>query len=281
MKLQYTYLMNESFFKNINRLVVIPTIAVVASALFWVIDASVDHFVFGEFNSLLESIFVPESHELYMRLTVVLLFAVFAYIAQLLVNEQQKLLVELARQNDQLEDTVSLRTEELEKLATTDSLTNTYNRRKFNQQLNHEMERSRRHHHPLSLVIIDIDFFKSVNDQYGHAAGDDVLISMSKVMKTLMRKTDFICRIGGEEFGIILCDTDEGNAYDVAEKVRICIENTEFSISSQVTISAGIAEYNSDEVMNEFFKRADSALYEAKNTGRNRVFASSSLDYLS
>ena len=281
MKLQYTYLMNESFFKNINRLVVIPTIAVVASALFWVIDASVDHFVFGEFNSLLESIFVPESHELYMRLTVVLLFAVFAYIAQLLVNEQQKLLVELTRQNDQLEDTVSLRTEELEKLATTDSLTNTYNRRKFNQLLNHEMERSRRHHHPLSLVIIDIDFFKSVNDQYGHAAGDDVLISMSKVMKTLMRKTDFICRIGGEEFGIILCDTDEGNAYDVAEKVRICIENTEFSISSQVTISAGIAEYNSDEVMNEFFKRADSALYEAKNTGRNRVFASSSLDYLS
>ncbi|MDF1883264.1 diguanylate cyclase [Sulfurimonas sp. SAG-AH-194-C21] len=154
-------------------------------------------------------------------------------------------------------------------LSLTDELTQIGNRRYFNQKLESEISRSKRHKTEFSLVVFDIDFFKKVNDTYGHDTGDDVLRVYSEFISEQLRVEDVLCRIGGEEFAIILADTNEASAEILAEKLRLNIQNYKKVVP--ITMSFGLAEYKLNESGEEFYKRVDTALYKAKNGGRNKV----------
>lgn len=164
----------------------------------------------------------------------------------------------------------------LRDLATNDPLTGIWNRRVFFEHLEMEIERSKRYGTPLSLLILDLDHFKEVNDAYGHQAGDAVLSAFSGVMKRTTRRTDMIGRTGGEEFMAILPDTPLAGAERTAEKLRSDVEQLRVPIKGgaiSVTVSIGCAEYRRGEPFDEYYGRVDRLLYRAKNEGRNRVIA--------
>jgi diguanylate cyclase (GGDEF)-like protein len=156
-----------------------------------------------------------------------------------------------------------------------DGLTGLYNRKSFDDKLESEFTRSKRYGHSLSMVMIDIDFFKNVNDTYGHLAGDAVLTNLSKLFGRYFRSVDYIARYGGEEFAIILPETPINGAVLTTERIRMAVANNEVFVNQHkinVTISAGIAEYLPDMTKREqLIDAADKKLYEAKNNGRNRV----------
>jgi len=166
--------------------------------------------------------------------------------------------------------------ESLRELANTDDLTGLNNRRYFTQLLKSELKRSQRSGHPLSLLFMDLDHFKKVNDTYGHAAGDKALKTFASATRNLLRDFDIIGRMGGEEFAVFLPDTDQEGALILAERLRKCVEEIELIHEDQkiqLSISIGIALYhtlNKDNLDN-FMKRADKALYRAKHQGRNQV----------
>lgn len=151
----------------------------------------------------------------------------------------------------------------------TDSLTKIRNRYYYNEQIKKESANASRYSYPLSLIIFDVDYFKKINDRYGHDVGDNVLVEYTKLINTMLRKGDIFCRIGGEEFALILPHTNRQNAYKIAEKLRVKIE--EYKKIIPVTMSFGVVEYNDGEEIEATFKRADEALYEAKDMGRNKV----------
>lgn len=161
--------------------------------------------------------------------------------------------------------------EEIERLATTDKLTQAYNRAKFDEIMEREMERHRRYNRPLSLLMFDIDHFKEVNDTYGHAIGDYVLKTMSELVRKKMRKTDYFVRWGGEEFMIIASETDLKTGRNTAERIRKIIESYKFDEAGKVTVSFGVTQFGKGDTADTFVKRADDALYKAKANGRNRV----------
>jgi diguanylate cyclase (GGDEF)-like protein len=164
---------------------------------------------------------------------------------------------------------------ELSRLAATDSLTGLPNRRFFIETANREVERVRRFGTSTSVVMIDLDFFKSVNDTYGHAMGDQTLCSFAQTCKRSLRPTDLLARLGGEEFAVLLPGADAEGGMGVAEMLRRSvaetkIEGSEGSIS--VTSSSGVTKIlRSDQSIDDALRRADSALYTAKRQGRNRV----------
>lgn len=170
--------------------------------------------------------------------------------------------------------------QELEKISLTDGLTELANRRHFDFYLDHEWLRARRHKIPISLIMLDIDFFKAFNDEYGHPAGDACLKQVAQALKGVVhRPTDLVARYGGEEFAIILPQTDDALA--VAEACRATVESLRvphaFSeVSSVVTISAGVYTLVPDVAMepDQLTEKADEALYRAKDSGRNKVVAS-------
>lgn len=166
---------------------------------------------------------------------------------------------------------LELKIKEIELLSTTDLLTQIPNRRKFEEIIELDIARSNRYGHKLSLIICDIDFFKKVNDQYGHKIGDKVLSVLASFMQKHLRVNDNISRWGGEEFAILLPDTNIDDAYEVAKKFNKEIEKIEFENSLFITCSFGVATYMINETKDDFFSRADSALYKAKELGRNRV----------
>lgn len=158
--------------------------------------------------------------------------------------------------------------------ATLDALTNLNNRRQFETRLKQEIAITKRQNNPLCAMMIDIDFFKKVNDTYGHASGDEVLRTVASVIKAQLRESDIPARYGGEEFAVLLPYTHIEEAKIVGERLRKAVEETSVqldNLSINVTISMGLAEFHSDESGEELFKKADSALYEAKESGRNRV----------
>lgn len=162
--------------------------------------------------------------------------------------------------------------EELKRLSTTDTLTHAYNRLKFDELIKIEIERVNRFpDHPLSLIMYDIDHFKSVNDTYGHSAGDLVLESMADIVRKTIREIDYLIRWGGEEFLIIATGADLEYTKKLAERIRGVIENHPFNIASKITISLGVSQYKIGDDMESCIKRADNALYKAKRNGRNRV----------
>ncbi|MBF0458874.1 MAG: diguanylate cyclase [Nitrospirae bacterium] len=158
-------------------------------------------------------------------------------------------------------------------LATKDGLTNIYNRKKFEDELDKEIERSLRYNNFLSLIIFDIDHFKSVNDTYGHQTGDYVLKEITSLVSENVRKYDMFARYGGEEFVILTPETNLAGAKELAEKLRERIQDYEFKEVGRVTCSFGVSEYVKQEDPAGFIKKADYALYIAKNKGRNRVKA--------
>lgn len=165
--------------------------------------------------------------------------------------------------------------ERLSKDASTDFLTQVFNRAAFDRRLMEEFARYKRYGQVFSLVLFDIDHFKNVNDTYGHLAGDRVLKAVALLINEEKRVADFLARFGGEEFGLILPGIDKEAARTVAEKFRKRIESTTFKFENHninITVSGGVAEAEgSDELPSDVVKRADEALYEAKSEGRNRV----------
>jgi len=155
--------------------------------------------------------------------------------------------------------------------ATTDPLTTLYNRGYFNHCLKNEMERSKRYGSALSIIIFDIDRFKQVNDTFGHLSGDIVLKELSFLCLAIIRDSDVLARWGGEEFIILVPENDKAAIVPFAEKLRSLIEKHPFSIKTQVTCSFGVAQYMEEESKDDFIKRADQAMYKAKEEGRNKV----------
>jgi diguanylate cyclase (GGDEF)-like protein len=161
-------------------------------------------------------------------------------------------------------------------LANTDSLTGLYNRRSFQERLEQEVDRAIRYHRPLSLIMIDIDYFKTYNDTYGHLQGDNVLIEVARALKQLSRAPDIVARYGGEEFALILPETDKANAEALGRRLREYVEQCTFPGAASLptkalTISVGIASYMPPDTKEALLEAADVALYHAKREGRNRV----------
>lgn len=163
--------------------------------------------------------------------------------------------------------------QELHRLATTDALTETFNRRHFMDMGTSEYARARRYGTPLSLVMLDADHFKKVNDTYGHDVGDEVLRVLSKLCQQGLRQMDFVGRLGGEEFALCLPQTDMTGAVLVAERLRTSVAACEVGRQKlKFTVSLGVAQLTlEDEELSGLIKRADQALYTAKSTGRNKV----------
>jgi diguanylate cyclase (GGDEF)-like protein len=168
---------------------------------------------------------------------------------------------------------------QLIELASTDALTGCANRREFLDKLRHEMARATRYGGTLSVIALDLDHFKAVNDNHGHAAGDEALKHFAALAQRLLRTQDTLGRIGGEEFAILLPDTNEAGAVILAERQREQLEGTALQYSGRaipMTVSAGVAERRkTGDTPEELLKRADEALYAAKRGGRNRVVGSS------
>lgn len=159
-----------------------------------------------------------------------------------------------------------------------DQLTGIFNRHYFEQKVHEDMELSDRYHTPLSLIFFDLDHFKKVNDDYGHDLGDEVLIKIAKTLKKSLRTTDSLIRWGGEEFLVLMPETDIAGAKIVAEKMRADAANIKHGDGFQVTASFGVVERLQGEYLESWFKRVDMALYQAKTTGRNKVVANISED---
>lgn len=164
----------------------------------------------------------------------------------------------------------------LEELSTTDELTALPNRRYFNERLAREMSQARRWGHPLSVLVLDIDHFKKLNDREGHAAGDRALKAVGDRLRATLREVDVVARWGGEEFTVILERTKESDAVRVAEKLRKAIESVDVAgVAGQpegkLTVSIGVAELREGEDAASLVQRADRAVYQAKKSGRNRV----------
>lgn len=163
----------------------------------------------------------------------------------------------------------------LEQLATTDPLTGLANRRRLFEQLDHEAARHRRSLQPLSLLLIDIDHFKRVNDNWGHNAGDRVLQGLARLLVSGLRQVDLTARYGGEEFLVVLPDTGTEGALAAAELVRRRVAASQLPLSDdetlQLTVSIGVATLQDDESIPNLIDRADRALYQAKHQGRNQV----------
>ena len=158
-------------------------------------------------------------------------------------------------------------------LALKDALTGIWNRQALNELLEKEYSRWQRYQKPLSVVVWDIDFFKRVNDSYGHAAGDKVLKTIARIFQQQTRNTDFIARFGGEEFMGIFPETDLDDALVLANKIREKVEHSKFHYENEpvhITASAGLASFRGNDTIDDVFKRADKALYQAKESGRNR-----------
>jgi polar amino acid transport system substrate-binding protein len=159
----------------------------------------------------------------------------------------------------------------LEILSNTDKLTGVYNRLKLDDILEHEKKQFDRFARPLSIIMLDLDFFKKVNDNYGHKAGDETLKMICKIILEQKRESDIFGRWGGEEFLLVCPETDIEGARALAEKLRKTIETTEFPIISSITASFGVAQFEKYDAIVKVFDRADHALYEAKASGRNKV----------
>ncbi len=160
---------------------------------------------------------------------------------------------------------------ELKRLSEVDPLTGAYNRNKYKEIIGKEMDRAKRHKYPLSAIMTDVDFFKAINDTYGHVTGDEVLKDIVSLIMKNIRSEDYLIRWGGEEFLIIAPYASLNNAYLLSEKLRIQAELQYFSSKGiMITLSFGIAELIENENEISFIKRADNALYKAKNSGRNR-----------
>ena len=270
----------------------LPFLGTFLSLIFWIVDSIIDFLVFSEGESVIHSIFFPEPVELWMRILVVFLLVTFSFYAKYVLNQQLHSQKALEKYKNELEQIVDLRTVELqsknealqgeievrkkvekalEEIAITDPLTLLYNRRKFTELLSYEIERERRYKSGLFLIMCDIDHFKAINDNYGHGVGDEVLKTFSNIIKNSIRMSDSVARWGGEEFIVLVTNTEVDRAILIAEKLRKLVEDTKFKKVEKVTASFGVAWYEGGDTQETLIGRADKALYKAKSSGRNSV----------
>jgi two-component system, cell cycle response regulator len=187
--------------------------------------------------------------------------------------------IRLKRERDRLRENAEdalRRAEAAREMSMTDALTGLLNRYGLHRALQREHSEARRYARPLACLLLDIDFFKTINDKYGHAAGDAALMQTGRVLTQSVRGSDVVCRYGGEEFLILAPETNLEGATALAEKIRIAVSSRVFGDGERVftlTLSVGAAELRSDESGNDMIARADEALYQAKQAGRNRVEA--------
>jgi diguanylate cyclase (GGDEF)-like protein len=192
--------------------------------------------------------------------------------------KQQTLLTDLAAiAVDEME--LRIKNRELVAIGQIDTMTGAYNRAHFMKRAKEERERARRHSHPLGLMTFDIDHFKSVNDTWGHAAGDVAICAVVHEAKQTLRSQDVLARIGGEEFAVLFPETDRDAAKFIAERIQSRIADLAIHHdlgTFKITISAGVGQIDPQMPVGESLKRIDAALYKAKRGGRNRVVAVSS-----
>jgi len=206
-----------------------------------------------------------------------------SFIADALRTYQSKPNISLTDQLEQLTNQVKSVEQESQKTkealeeqrykATHDALTELPNRQAYIERAFEEMQRFKRYQRPLTMAICDIDFFKKINDGYGHQAGDKVLRLIAKVISTRLREVDFIARFGGEEFVLLMPETTTEQAYKVLDKIRAAVAKSPFRFKDSpvsITISFGLAAFVGEDSVEAVFERADKALYKAKNDGRNR-----------
>ena len=191
-------------------------------------------------------------------------------------TETQIRLAELERRNQTLE-AENQQLQVYKDYAYTDVLTEIPNRRFYHERLVQEMARARRGQNPLGLALVDLDFFKEINDKVGHRAGDQVLKFFSQFLRVNLRQEDVLCRIGGDEFSVILPDTDAENAEIFFDRVKTKLDRIDLSLDARAKInlsfSCGIATFSSEHTPEDFIEQADQALYTAKARGRNQVVA--------
>ena len=198
-------------------------------------------------------------------------------------EETQKLEMELYNNNKsllELTQKLEQKNRILNDLAIKDELTGLYNRHFLDQWIEKEMCRSDRDHQPLSMIIFDLDHFKRVNDVWGHPVGDEVLKETANLANSLICEPDFLVRLGGEEFVIIMPGSSIQRALAVAEKIRVTMEKYKYPIIGHLTASFGVAERMELESYYSWYKRSDKAMYRAKEGGRNRIFRSEDQDRL-
>jgi len=164
-------------------------------------------------------------------------------------------------------------THKLEKMATTDQLTRLCNRLELDSIYRNELGKARRYNNEFSIIMIDLDYFKNVNDTYGHQVGDSVLKELSHILKSSVRSVDTVGRWGGEEFVIICGETNLNGALRLAEHIRVAVESFNFNIIKKQTCSFGVSSYHENDTQETMIERADNALYCAKENGRNTVQA--------
>jgi len=160
---------------------------------------------------------------------------------------------------------------EIKRISEHDYLTGIYNRRTINEVLVKEIKRSDRYGFTFAVILLDIDSFKKTNDEFGHTAGDHLLVEMSEVMRNTTRASDTIGRWGGEEFLVVCPQTDRDGVFLLAEKLRKNIDDRKFSVVGDKTVSVGVAEYHAGDNAESIVARADKALYTAKQQGKNRI----------
>jgi diguanylate cyclase (GGDEF)-like protein len=261
--------------QKINLLVAVLAIT------FWIAHAYFDALLSIEGTSFLESCFAPDVGALLLRGFVVLILLIFGAYAERLVKVINNMARDIKNHQDNIEDTFKqhrmetrerlLALKKLEQLADTDPLTSIFNRRKFEEMLQFEIERNLRYELSLALIMCDIDHFKRINDQFGHDVGDETLKEFSKSISENIRDVDIFARWGGEEFMILMPNATADIANSVAEKLRKLIESTDIKSADCLTASFGVTDFKASDTIDTFIKRADTALYHAKESGRNTV----------
>lgn len=263
--------------------------------LIWVLDAADDAYFHGV--NYMDSLLHPGAMEILARGFVSLCCIILGLITAALFKQKEDAEVKLDRNRNMLHELVvqlneqnEARREEirrreaievqLEKLVVTDQLTGAFNRRKFDETLIAEMKLESRVSRGLSLIILDIDHFKLINDNHGHETGDKVLKELVKVIQGGIRQADFFFRIGGEEFALVSYAEEPAQLETFAEKIRAEVSAHEFPRVGRVTISIGAGQYQPGDDYSRLYKRADKALYAAKEQGRNRVIVAQAHNHI-
>lgn len=255
-----------------------PLAGLISGIAIWVLDAYIDVFLLNEEQTLLENIFNPELTELWMRSLVVAVLFILGMFARQSILKHIALDLRMLDYQNELEKEVELRTRELSEksqqlqiIANQDPLTLLANRRKFNVNLEQEFQRFKRHKQNFSIIIIDIDHFKKINDQFGHNTGDKVIKQFAEVLSDNCRRTDTVARWGGEEFIILSIETDINQALLQANKIITAIRSTDFTEAGNITASIGISCNTDHSSAEAIINHADKALYKAKHNGRDRI----------
>ena len=234
--------------------------------IFWVFTASALKFIHALLSGIL--IFISaiiSTYLIYPISTEAFVMHSFWMIAALSFGILSGYLLESSQK------TIFLKKEELEKIAITDTLTGLYSRVMFDKVVKDELEKSKRYKRTFGLMKLDIDFFKDVNDTYGHLVGDDVLIEFTNIFKRYIRSSDTMIRWGGEEFIIISLEIEKDGLMILAEHIRKKVEEHNFKTVGKKTVSIGITLNKESDDINSILQRADQALYISKNSGRNRI----------